>query len=74
MKQHSQNYLNEYPIVAEKIQNDIYADDLVSADTNLTEVENLKQKSVELFFKGGFNLHKWHSDIPSLESDNTNKE
>ena len=50
--------MNEFPIVVEKIQN-MYTDDLVSRGTNLVEVENLKQKSFELFSKRGFNLHKW---------------
>ena len=65
--------MNEYPIVVEKIQN-MYTDDLVSRGTNLLEVENLKQKSFELFSKRGFNLHKWDQNIPSLENDNTNTE
>ena len=64
--------MNEYPIVVQKIQNDTYVNDLVSGGSNLVEVENLKQKSIELFSKGGFNLHKWNSNIPSLENDNTN--
>ena len=46
--------MNEYPIVVEKNQNDI--DDLVSGDTNLVDVENLKQKSIELFSKGSFKM------------------
>ena len=41
--------MNEYPIIVKKIQNDIYADDLVSAGTNLVEVE---------LFSKGFNLCK----------------
>ena len=40
----------------------------------VVEVENLKQKSIELFSKGGFNFHKWHLNIPLLENDNANKE
>ena len=32
----------------------MYVDDLVSRGTNLVEVENLKQKSIKLFSKGGF--------------------
>ena len=35
------------------------------------EVEILKQKCEELFKKGGFNLHKWRSNIPSLENTKT---
>ena len=50
----------------------MYVNDLVSGSTNLAEVKNLKQKSIELFSKGGFNLHKWHSNMPSLENDNRN--
>ena len=58
--------MNEYPIVVENVQKDVYVDNLVSWGTNLVEVKNLKQKL--------FNLHKWHSNIPSLENDNTNSE
>ena len=36
----------------------MYVDDLVLGSTNLAEVENLKQKAIELFSEGGFNLHK----------------
>ena len=62
--------MNEYSIAVEKFQEDIYVDDLVSGGTNLVKIENLKQKSIELFSKGGFNLHKWHSNILSLENVN----
>ena len=50
----------------------MYVDDLALGGTNLVEVKNLKQKLIEVFTKGGFNLHKWHSNIPSLENDNAN--
>ena len=66
--------MNEYPILIKKIHNDMCVDDLVSGGTNLVEVKNLKQKSIELFSKGYFDLHKWHLNIPSLENDNTNSE
>ena len=33
-----------------------------------------KIETIELFSKGEFNLHKWHSNIPLLENDNTNSE
>ena len=58
LKQHFENYVNEYSKVIEKIQNDVFVDDLVSGGTSTDVVEDLKQKSVELFSKGGFNLHK----------------
>ena len=51
-----QNYMNEYPKAVEKLK-DTYVDYLLSGGTNLVEVEHLKKKSIELFSKGGFNLH-----------------
>ena len=49
LKRHFLNYMNEYPIVDKKIRKDMYVDDLVSEGTNLFQVENLKQESIELF-------------------------
>ena len=49
----------------------MYVDGLVSGSNNIEEVEFIKQKSNELFGKGGSNLHKWHSNILSLQSSST---
>ena len=74
LKEHFQCYTNEYPTLVEAISEDMYLDDLVSSSDTIEEVEVIKQKSIELFRKGGFNLHKWHSNIPSLQSSNTKSE
>ena len=68
LKAHFHNYLINYPKVIENISDDMYVDDLTSGGNTVGEVEILKQKCEELFKKGGFNLHKWHSNIPSLEN------
>ena len=59
LKDHFNNYKSVYPELIENIRNDMYVDDLNSRGNFLSEVE----KSIELFAKGGFNLHKWHSNI-----------
>ena len=46
----------------------MYVDDLVTERGNLQEVEKIKSDSIELFKKGGFKLHKWHSNEPNLET------
>ena len=74
LKEHFQYYINEYPTLIEAISEDMYVDDLVSGSNTIEEVEVIKQKSIDLFRKGGFNLHKWHSDIPLLQSSNTKSE
>ena len=50
----------------------MYVEDLVSGGTEINPVKNIKQESIELFSKEGFNLHKWLSNIPSLENINVN--
>ena len=75
LKEHFRYDINEYPTLIEAISNDMYIDELVSGSNTIEEVEVIKQKSIELFRKGGFNLHKWHSNIlPSLQSSNIKSE
>ena len=38
------------------------------------EVEKIKSDSIELFEKGGFKLHKWHSNEPNIETIDLNSE
>ena len=49
----------------------MYVDDLTSASNTVGEVEIFITKREELFKKGGFSLHKWHSNISSLENTKT---
>ena len=74
LKEHFQYYIDEYPTLKETISEDMYVDDLVPGSNTIEEVEVIKQKSIELFGKGGFNLHKWHPNIPSLQSSNIKSE
>ena len=52
----------------------MYVDDLVSVSNTIDEVEVIKQKPIELFRKGKFSLHKWHSNILSLQSSSMKSE
>ena len=45
-----------YPELIENIRNNTYVDNLVSGGDIYSEVEVIKQKSMELFAKGGYNL------------------
>ena len=68
LKKHFENCKPACSKVIEVIENDMYLDDLVTGGESLDEVKIIKEKSIELFKKGGFNLHKWNSNVPSLES------
>ena len=58
LKEHFRYDINEYPTLIEAISNDMYVDELVSGSNTIEEVEFIEQKSIELFRKGKFNLHK----------------
>ena len=52
----------------------MYVDDLVIGGESLEKVEKIKSDSIELFEKGGFKLHKWHSNELNLETNDLNSE
>ena len=51
----------------------MYIDDLVTGGNNPEEVKEIKQNPVQLLKTGDFNLHKWNSNMPELESENSNQ-
>lgn len=58
LKGYSIMYKHWYEAVVETISNNMYIDELVSWRSILSEVERLKQQSIELFSKRGFILYK----------------
>ena len=52
----------------EEIKESLYVDDLISGGYTKEEVLQLKTTAINLMKDGGFELHKWHSNIPELES------
>ena len=49
----------------------MYADDLISGGNTVEEVREIKEKSIQLFKKGGFNLLERNSNKSKLQSENT---
>ena len=66
LKEHFQYYINKYPTLIEAVLEDMYVDDLVSGSNTIEEVEVIKQESIELFQKGGFNLTLKYTVITNL--------
>ena len=66
---HMENSRDEYPEEVEKISRDLYVDDLITGDTNVEKVKYLKETAIDIFQKADFELHKWHSNVPELESE-----
>ena len=54
----------------EKIEEDLYVDDVTSGGCTVDDVQRLKDISIKVFRKAGIELHKWHSNVPVLEDAN----
>ena len=61
------NKKEESKAVVEEIQDDLFVDDLTSGGVNVQKTQEIKDTATWLFAEGGFTLHKWHSNMPSLE-------
>ena len=54
----------------ERVKDDIYVDHLVAEGEIRSEVDKIKGDSVNLLQRGGFKLHKWHSNEQANDSVN----
>ena len=64
---HLENKKEDCAQIVEEITDDIYVDDLVSGANTVEEAKQLKEDAKEIFKDAGFQLHKWHSNTPTIE-------
>nr|CAI5844533.1 unnamed protein product [Callosobruchus analis] len=70
LKQLADEYQGQYPLACEVIRNNFYMDDLLTGAETVDKLLELKEEISQVLRKGGFNLRKWQSNIPSLLSSN----
>ena len=61
-----------YPKIVEAIKQSLYVDDVIIGAFEIAE--NLKATSIKIFKYGGWDLHKWHSNVPELENQRKTKD
>ena len=71
LEKNFENYSVSFEKLIRIMENDMQVNDLVTEGNNLEVVKEIKQNSVQLFKKGGFNLHKWYSNAPELEGESS---
>ena len=71
LKIHFENYIGMFRELIVRVKDDMYVDDLVTGGENTGEVDKIKCDSVKLFQRGGFKLHKWHSNEQALETNDS---
>ena len=73
LQYHLQGLKGRYPKEVDEILKSLYVDDLITGGETTKEVCHLKNTAVAIFGEAGFELHKWHSNEQTLESE-TNSE
>ena len=53
----------------ETVNDDMYVDDLLTGGESTSEVNKINGDSVNLFQRGGFKPHKWHSNKQALKTN-----
>lgn len=74
IEMHFNNWEEREPELVAKIRKELYVDDLISESTTVCKTRELKDKTKEIFQDACFNLHKWHSNVPELDSEQSPKE
>ena len=68
IKQHLEACRNSFPELVKEIEKSLYVDDLVSGGPTMQAAQGVKAGAINVFGQASFKLHKWHSNVPELES------
>ncbi|XP_070550018.1 uncharacterized protein [Ptychodera flava] len=74
LQKHIGDYEQEYPATVHSLLEDTYVDDIQGGGNKEDDVVTFKAESTKILLVGGFNLHKWHSNIDHLNAENDKKE
>lgn len=71
IEQHLTSWSDKYPETVSEIRKRLYVDDLIGGGITTAKAKERKMAAKEIFADAAFELHKWHSNIPELESAET---
>jgi len=69
MHEIAQNEATTHPIGASTVINDFYVDDMMAGANTEVEAIRLRDQTIEVLRKGGFQLRKWASNHTKLLED-----
>ena len=73
LQKHLLAHQEEFPDIAKALLDDTYVDDIQYGSDKVEALMRFKEEATHIMHKGGFTLHKWHSNVPTLESTPENK-
>ena len=69
IEQHLSNMESIYPNEVEEIRQSLCVDDLISGGGTVDKTAHLKKSCKTIFGEAKFDLHKWHSNVTTLETE-----
>ena len=69
INEHLKRWETKYPNLVKEIRDGLYVDDLMTGGESVETVTTKREKAIEVFEDGSFKLHKWHSNVTSLEEN-----
>ena len=73
LQKHLLAHQEEFPDIAKALLDDTYVDDIQYGRDKVEALTRFKEEATQIMHKRGFTLHKWHSNVPTLESTPENK-
>ena len=68
IQQHLELWRPRLPQSVSEALKSMYVDDFISSGPTVTDAKKLKRETAEVFADARFELHKWHSNVPDLET------
>ena len=69
LESHLDGYKEEPEVLIEQFKEDMYVDDVIGGGNTVEEGKTYKDKIIAVLGDAKFELHKWHSNVKELESD-----
>ena len=67
LEKHIGQYEEKYPNTVNQLLQNTYVDDVQSGGDGKEELLKFTEEATQIMNEGGFQLHKWHSNIPEIE-------
>ena len=74
VEHHLESWEEREPELVAEICRSLYVHDLLSGKPTVAEANDLKEGAIKIFQDAKFTLHKWHSNNPELESEQSSVE
>ena len=73
LEKHIGQYEEKYPNTVNELLQNTYVDDVQSGGDGKEELLKFKEEATQIMNEGGFQLHKWHGNIPGIEKLSTSE-